>query len=449
MSTSAAEQYLLELMNRARLDPSGEAALYGIDLNAGLEPGTISNTSKQVLAPNQCLQEAATEHSQWMLSTNTFSHTGGGGSMPWDRAQSAGYSWLSVGENIAWVGTTGTLNLESAVNSIDENLFRSSGHRENLMNDAFREVGVSVETGNFSSGTTYNAAMVTELFGLSGSTVYVTGVTYTETDMDQFYSMGEGLGGMTFVAQGNSVKTESAGGYSLGVSAASAVSVTGKIDGQSFACTLDMTAGNVKLDIVSSDTFFSSGSIVLETGINNVSLLGLNGLSASGNDYANVIVGNDGNNLLSGLDGDDIISGAGGKDQISGGEGRDKLCGQGGVDLLEGGNQNDTLVGGSGADSLIGGAGKDRLIDGGGADVFIFAQGDSRDTIKDFSVEVGDMLRMDEAMLASLDLTENQIVNRYADVVDDGVLFDFGDGQTIMLCGLTTTSGLSDHIDII
>ena len=36
MTLSAAEQYLLELINRARLNPAAEAARYGIDLNAGL-----------------------------------------------------------------------------------------------------------------------------------------------------------------------------------------------------------------------------------------------------------------------------------------------------------------------------------------------------------------------------------------------------------------------------
>ena len=77
---TAQEQYLLELVNRARLDPVGEATRLGISLNDGLPSGTISSDSKQPLASNQYVATAAQNHSQWMLDTDTFSHTGSGGS---------------------------------------------------------------------------------------------------------------------------------------------------------------------------------------------------------------------------------------------------------------------------------------------------------------------------------------------------------------------------------
>ena len=57
---SAREQLFLELMNRARMDPAGEALRYGLaDLNAGLPAGTIDTSAKQVLAPNAFLTDAA------------------------------------------------------------------------------------------------------------------------------------------------------------------------------------------------------------------------------------------------------------------------------------------------------------------------------------------------------------------------------------------------------
>ena len=52
MTLSAAEQYAIELINRARLDPAAEALRYGVALNAGLSAGTISNDALYVLAPN-------------------------------------------------------------------------------------------------------------------------------------------------------------------------------------------------------------------------------------------------------------------------------------------------------------------------------------------------------------------------------------------------------------
>src|SRR5262245_50359594 len=130
---------MLELVNRARLDPAAEAARYGVSL------GTISASSKQPLAANDLLLAAAEKHSQWMLDTDTFSHTGAGGSDPGARMAAAGYvfsgNW-AWGENIAWQGTTGTLNLVAAINSEHAALFQSTGHRANILNDTFQEVGV-------------------------------------------------------------------------------------------------------------------------------------------------------------------------------------------------------------------------------------------------------------------------------------------------------------------
>ena len=80
MPLSAAEQYLLELINRARLDPLAEAERYGIDPNDGLDVGQIGPDALQVLAHNEALSVAAQEQNIWMLDTNTFTHSGENGS---------------------------------------------------------------------------------------------------------------------------------------------------------------------------------------------------------------------------------------------------------------------------------------------------------------------------------------------------------------------------------
>ena len=51
------EQLFLELINRARLDPAGEAVRYGIDLNKGLAAGTITTDQKQALTFNEYLAD--------------------------------------------------------------------------------------------------------------------------------------------------------------------------------------------------------------------------------------------------------------------------------------------------------------------------------------------------------------------------------------------------------
>ena len=54
---TALDQYLIELINRARLDPAGEAARLGIDLNQGLSQGKINTAPKQPLAFDPALTE--------------------------------------------------------------------------------------------------------------------------------------------------------------------------------------------------------------------------------------------------------------------------------------------------------------------------------------------------------------------------------------------------------
>lgn len=93
MSVSAAEQLLIEMINRTRLDPLGEAALFGIDLNEGLSAFRLDGSARQVLAPNALLHDASDTHGAWMLATDTFSHTGAGGSSPGARMAEAGYDF--------------------------------------------------------------------------------------------------------------------------------------------------------------------------------------------------------------------------------------------------------------------------------------------------------------------------------------------------------------------
>lgn len=261
---TAQDQLMLELLNKTRANPQAEAnRLLSGNLNKDLAPGTISNSAKQPLAFNSKLFNAARDHSQWMLNTNNFSHTGAGGSQPWDRATAAGYDWTRSGENIAWRGTTGNLDFNSSVIANEEGLFQSSGHRKNILNDGYREIGISNLSGNFKG---YNAAMTTQLFGTGRSNnSFLTGVVYTDAvKNDNFYSIGEGLGNVTVKAVGNgqtfSAKTINAGGYQLQLAPGSySVSFEGDFDGDG---KLDKTAArnvslgnkNVKVDF-STDTF--------------------------------------------------------------------------------------------------------------------------------------------------------------------------------------------------
>ena len=79
------------------------------------------------------------------------------------------------GENLAWFGTTGTVDLAAAAVTHDEGLFLSPGHRVNLLADAYREIGIAQVEGAFThtNGITYNASMLTEKFARTGTDVFL------------------------------------------------------------------------------------------------------------------------------------------------------------------------------------------------------------------------------------------------------------------------------------
>lgn len=321
---SAAEQYQLELINRARLDPLAEAARQGIDLNQGLAPGTLDGNPRQPLAANAQLTAAAEAHSQWMLASNTFSHTGEGGSSLGDRITAAGYSWNRAGENIAWWGNTGSVNLHEAIVKHHDGLFESPGHRLNILNNFFREIGIAQERGAFTDkGTTYDTSMLTNKFAASGSTLFLTGVAYVDVDGDGFYSIGEGVSGTVFAIGGESASTAAAGGYALALGATSgSVTVTVSHGAVTLTAAVEVTGENVKLDLVDGTRLLASADLTLLDGVGEAALLGAGDLALTGNDAGNLLIGNAGANVITGGAGDDILKGGGGDDILHGGGGR-------------------------------------------------------------------------------------------------------------------------------
>ena len=130
------------------------------------------------------------------------------------------------------------------------------GHRINIMDGGFKEIGGGIATGTMKQ---YNAAALTEDFAASGSGSYLTGVAYTDgVRHDHFYSVGEGLGGITVTAKRSSdgavfkTATWSAGGYSLKHSAGTyAVTASGSaLHGTVSAGNVTIGTQNVKRDFL-------------------------------------------------------------------------------------------------------------------------------------------------------------------------------------------------------
>jgi hypothetical protein len=126
-----------------------------------------------VLALNGRLNAAAEMHSEWMLDTDIFSHTGAGGSSPSVRMGQAGYvlsgSW-AAGENIAWQSLRGAPGIADDVQNLHQSLMNSTGHRANILSTSYTEIGIGIETGMMrANGTDWSAVIVTQKFARSGA----------------------------------------------------------------------------------------------------------------------------------------------------------------------------------------------------------------------------------------------------------------------------------------
>lgn len=131
IAPSRLEEAILAKVNRVRLE-QGVAALRGS-------------------AP---LCRAARGHSEYMVSTNFFSHLDKNGKDVVDRLEAQGMTeFRSAGENI-YMGR----NIADLVTSVIQEWLQSPGHKKNLLSPRYQETGIGVAAGD--NGTVY----VTQVF---------------------------------------------------------------------------------------------------------------------------------------------------------------------------------------------------------------------------------------------------------------------------------------------
>ena len=215
-------------------------------------------------------------------------------------------------------------------------------------------------------------------------------------------------------------------------------------DGSAGIDEIDMR-GNVAAATVDLSAGTGAGSMAGDQFTNIENLLGT--------PYDDRLDGNDANNLFRARDGADILFGHGGNDklfggrgtdQLSGGDGDDRLIGNNARDNLSGGDGRDILRGGLGHDILDGGAGNDNLIGGRGQDTFLFNAGEDR--IRDFN-RTEDKIMFDSALWGGGQLSERDILS-YAIIKNDRAVFDFGDGNKLIIFEISRLSELEGTIDV-
>lgn len=264
------EQYMIELVNRARLDPEGEVTRLGTGtLNEGPPslngwPYTIPSGPRQPLAVSTAIIDATVDYAQLMNDTDTFCHTCLGSNSS-DRMWSAGYvpflsdfnffqiagytlnyggapqpgcggncAWAVPGrENLSysaeWPANGMMDDLRQAVEQAHTGLFNDfsvpgRGHRSTLLYGEWKEIGVGMVEGTDMGGTQDSLYIVQNYAHRSDTGPFLTGVAYDDLDEDGFYTpdTGEALADITLtvfdagtsnvVAMGT---TLAAGGYSI------------------------------------------------------------------------------------------------------------------------------------------------------------------------------------------------------------------------------------------
>lgn len=254
-------------------------------------------------------------------------------------------------------------------------------------------------------------------------------------------------------------------------------------------------AANAGIDMINSSVNYRLGA-----NIENLNLGIGTARSGIGNTLDNFLIGNNAVNVLQGLEGNDTMSGQNGNDTLYGANGNDRLSGGDGRDLLSGGHGNDTYVtdgldvisevagtgggidlvyatgsvalaadvenlsmlgsaalngfgnalsnvmtGNSGNNILSGNGGNDRLTGGAGSDNFVFRSG--ADIVTDFVNDV-DTIQIDDVVWGGGGRSVAQVL-AYAQVIGGNVVFDFGNGNTMTINGLTDISALQNDLAIV
>jgi uncharacterized protein YkwD len=123
--------------------------------------------SENPLKLNEDLNNAAQGHSESMASAGYFEHASRDGASFVSRLRASGYlrgnnPAYNVGENIAW----GSLQ-DATPASIVAAWMASPGHRANILNPEFRDIGIGISSHLPASfGLGQSGAMYTEDFGV-------------------------------------------------------------------------------------------------------------------------------------------------------------------------------------------------------------------------------------------------------------------------------------------
>ena len=271
---TADEQYMLQLINRARANPPAEAqrllaeaqtdpvlknAVQGLDLSAFVREMSLAVASPP-LAFNTRLIAASRDRNLAMLAANDQKHAPGGflvdpkfGLVAGDNQvyYAVGQSSWSTGENLfAYSQNVNSSSIKDYVDYFEAGFLidwgnPDFGHLKNILapgpsqaaaqgEQPYSEIGIALLANAYpktpapanpdnaaNKGFNVGPVLVTQEFAWKTGNAFLTGAVYRDSDHDDFYTPGEGFGGITIQATGLhgegtfSATTWDSGGYSL------------------------------------------------------------------------------------------------------------------------------------------------------------------------------------------------------------------------------------------
>ena len=248
------EVVILELINRFRADPAGEAArilaasaqekawcFNGVDAAMFAQELKTLKTAPPLVFNLQLLA-CARKHSHYMI-LNGLTHDedpgkpGYTGKSASDRAKAVGYRVSALGEN-CYAGATGAVNSHLGF-VVDPGkggpggMQPKRGHRMNLINPMFTEVG---------PGAVPNGKGLSVTHVLGKGERAAGGVAFVDVNGNGTYDAGEGRAGVVITANnGASAKTWNSGAFTLGLKSDAAGTLTAEYAGARY--TLNYPAG--------------------------------------------------------------------------------------------------------------------------------------------------------------------------------------------------------------
>jgi len=116
-------------------------------LTLNMHNKTRENKGLKQLCVDPILQKAARAHSADMIKKHYFAHNSPDGKTSGKRLKDLGYDWRATGENIAW-GSGSYSKPESRFKA----WMKSEGHKKNILNKNFEQVGIGVAKGKLAKG---------------------------------------------------------------------------------------------------------------------------------------------------------------------------------------------------------------------------------------------------------------------------------------------------------